>query len=139
MGTTSRGPSEEERFHPHYHPEISSACPSPPPAASSFELVSAPCTGLSHGGSVVLAMLRCLLTTSKWTYSVIIFCFLAALSLFLGNSFFVFSMDRGVLGGRENKHTLHVPWKTDTSGNHRQALKLKTKAWTFVFCGLIAD
>ena len=113
-GTTSRRPSEEERFHPRYRPEMSSACPSPPPAPSSFGLVSGPCTGLSHGGSVVLAMLRCLLTTSKWTSSVIIFCFLAALSLFLGNSFFVFSMDRGDLGGRENTHTLHVTWKTYT-------------------------
>lgn len=101
--------------------------PSPLPLSSFFFFVffSSPCAGLSHGGSVALGMLRCLLTPSKWTSSVIILGFLAALSSFSGNSFFLFSTDGGDRGWGQHNDTLRVTRKTDTytPGNHRQALK----------------
>lgn len=92
----------------------------PSPSFLFFVFFSSPYTGLSHGSSVVLGMLRCLLTPPKWTSSVIIFGFLAALSSFLGSSFFFFfSMDGGDrgTGGRgrgQHSYTLRVTRKTDT-------------------------
>lgn len=119
----------------------------PSPSFLFFVFFSSPYTGLPHGSSVVLGTLGCLLTPPKWTSSVTIFGFLAALSSFLGNSFF-FSMDgeTGAPGGGVGGNTVaHCMWpgklirtRQSPTGSEGGSIT-RHAARRFVICGFIAD